>query len=124
MTDRRRATGRRGEALAAGHLVELGMRVCETNWRCPIGEVDIVARDGDWLVLVEVRTRRGTRFGRPEESIGRVKQDKLVALGQYYAQVTGWPGPWRIDVVAVELGPDDAAGRVTHYPNAVAPRGG
>ena len=89
------------------------------NWRCALGEIDIVAEDGQWLVFVEVRTRRSVRFGSPEESVGPVKQRKLVQLGEMFTQEVGWHGPWRIDVVAVVLGPDERVRRVTHYPNAV-----
>jgi putative endonuclease len=120
MSDRRRATGRRGEELAAATLASWGWRIIETNWRCASGEIDIVAQDGDSLVLVEVRTRRGTSFGLPEESVGRVKQARLTTLGLLYIQACRWEGPWRIDLLAISL---DAAGRprrLVHYPHAVA----
>lgn len=119
MTDARRALGQQGEALAAAQLAAWGWRVRETNWRCRFGEIDIVAQDADVLVLVEVRTRRGnTRYGSPEESVDWSKQVRLARLGEAYVQAIGWEGPWRIDVVAIEL---DAAGqilRLAHYPNA------
>jgi putative endonuclease len=119
LTDARRALGQQGEALAAAQLAAWGWRVRETNWRCRFGEIDIVAQDADVLVLVEVRTRRGnTRYGSPEESVDWSKQVRLARLGEAYVQAIGWEGPWRIDVVAIEL---DAAGqilRLAHYPNA------
>jgi putative endonuclease len=119
MTDRRRALGRCGEQLALAQLQAWGWRMRATNWRCPLGEIDIVAEDGEWLVVVEVRTRRGPQFGPPEESIGHSKREKLVTLGHHYVQAVNWQGPWRIDVVAIEL---DSAGRqvrLVHYANAV-----
>ena len=61
--------GNLGERLAAGKLTEMGYRVICTNWRCEIGELDIVAWHGDCLAFIEVRTRRGGRAGTPEESI-------------------------------------------------------
>src|SRR5690348_6271287 len=57
------ALGRYGEALAVRYLREQGMEVVDRNWRCEIGEVDIVARDGDCLVICEVKTRRSSGFG-------------------------------------------------------------
>jgi putative endonuclease len=112
-------TARRGEAAAADHLAHLGMRLLETNWRCSIGEIDIVAVDCETLVVAEVRTRRSHRFGSPEDSISIRKQRKLVALADAYVSMRRWPGAWRIDVVAVMLNPDDSVDRVTHYPGAI-----
>ena len=79
--------------------------------RLPSGEIDIVARDGDCLVVVEVRTRRGDRFGSPEASITPAKAQRLVSLGHEYFQSSGSSNAtWRIDVVAVEV---DRAGNVS-----------
>jgi putative endonuclease len=97
----------------------LGWRVRDTNWRCRIGEIDIVAEDAGCLVFVEVRTRRGERFGSPEESVGYAKRLRLRRLGAAYVQQARWHGPWRIDVVAIRLGPGDDAVRIAHYRNAV-----
>lgn len=121
MTACRIATGRKGEELAAQHLTDWGWQVVERNWRCRWGELDIVARDGEWLVAVEVRARRRGGYGTPEESIGYRKKRKLLALAQRYVQLVHWPGAWRIDVVAIEL--DSAGGlrRLDHYADAVQP---
>jgi putative endonuclease len=72
-----------------------------------------------WLVMVEVRTRRGLRYGSARESVTLQKQAKLREVGAAYVQATGWEGPWRIDVVAVQM---DANGRllaVEHIRHAV-----
>ena len=103
MTSRRQKLGRRGEQLAAQALAARGITIVARNWRCAAGEIDIVARDGDTLVVVEVRTRRGEAYGTPEESMIPRKRAKLVELGETYVQETDWDGPWRIDVVAVQL---------------------
>jgi putative endonuclease len=95
--------GRAGEELAAQALVGDGYTILARNWRCSAGEIDIVAQDGDTLVVAEVRTRRGDAFGTPEESLTLRKQAKLAELGQTYVQEAGWDGPWRIDLVAVQL---------------------
>lgn len=117
--DDRQGLGRRGEELAARHLVAQGYEILARNWRCETGELDLVARDGDCLALVEVRARRGRVLGTPEESITVAKQARLVALAEAYVQEYDWPGDYRIDVVAVELDRRGRLLRVAHYENAV-----
>jgi putative endonuclease len=117
--DDRQGLGRRGEELAARHLAGNGYEIVARNWRCEVGEVDLVVRDGECLVLVEVRTRRGRSMGSPEESITAAKQARLVALGDAYVQAQEWDGDWRIDVVAVEMDPGGRLLRMDHYENAV-----
>jgi putative endonuclease len=120
MSRARGETGRRGEELAAAHLSGEGYRLIARNWRCKLGEIDLVARHEDWLVVVEVRTRRAARaFGRPEESIGPQKQARLARLAQAYVSAVQWQGPWRIDVIALELSTDGRALDLRHYPGAV-----
>lgn len=109
MSMRRRRLGAFGEAVAAQHLERAGYRILERNFSCPAGEIDIVAANGYTLVLVEVRTRRGDRFGTPEESITRRKQAKLREVAETYVSEHGYLGDWRIDVVAVNV---DKSGRV------------
>jgi putative endonuclease len=123
---RPQAVGRRGEDLAAAYLEDLGYELIARNWRTRAGELDIVARDGEWLVFVEVRTRRaalaGTppRFGTPEESVTPRKQLRLCAMTEAYLFELPWPGPWRIDVIALELHPGGAVARLNHLRDAVA----
>lgn len=119
MKGARKKLGRRGEELAVGHLQERGYVVRERNWRCPAGEMDIVAEDGGCLVFVEVRTRRGRGYGTPEESVTPAKQAKLVEVAQTYLQEHSWEGNWRIDVVAVEMTSRGKLLRVDLIKNAV-----
>jgi putative endonuclease len=79
-TSARGALGRFGEELAAQHLQTLGMTILARNWRCRSGELDIVARDGDTLVVCEVKTRRGVGFGGPLESVTPRKAARLRQL--------------------------------------------
>jgi putative endonuclease len=72
--------GRRGEQLAVGYLEGLGYRVLERNWRCEVGELDIVAVDRGELVLVEVKTRTSTAFGDPLEAVTARKLSRLCVL--------------------------------------------
>ena len=120
MTDRRKGTGALGEKLAAEYLLKRGYRIRETNHRCALGELDILAQERDTLVFVEVRTRRSASFGLPEESIGQAKSRKLISLALTYLQVQEHlPKLWRIDFVAVELAPDDRPRRIELIRNAV-----
>lgn len=123
--DRRKALGQAGEDVAAAYLARQSYQIITRNWRTRSGELDIVARDDDWLVFVEVRTRRssgsaaGPLLGTPEESITPRKQLQLVALADAYLFEMRWEGPWRIDVIALELRADGAVARLNHLRDAV-----
>ncbi len=108
------AVGRYGEKIAARYLVEAGWVVLDRNWRGTRGELDVVAREGDVLVVVEVKTRRGTAYGHPAEA---VTQDKIARLrrltGEWLATHPVRPDSVRIDVVAVVL-PLAGAAQVEH----------
>ncbi len=114
-----RSLGDLGERLAAQALEKAGLRLVARNWRCPLGEIDIVVSEGEVLVVVEVKTRRGREAGTPEQGVDEAKRRKLCALAQAYIDATGWAGDVRIDVVGVEL---DRAGhvlRLSHWREAV-----
>ncbi len=101
------AVGRYGEALAAERLTAGGLVVLDTNWRCREGEIDLVARDGDALVVVEVKTRSGAGFGGAAGAVTPAKQRRLRRLAvRWLAEHpgTGW-GSIRFDVVAVVRAP-------------------
>ena len=120
MSDRRRDLGAAGERLAARYLTIAGYRILARNWRFgSAGELDLVAQDGDCLVAVEVRTRRGQAFGTPEESVRPAKQSRLAMLAEAYAAQSGWDGPLRIDVIAIHLAPDGRLLRINHLRDAV-----
>ena len=119
MTDPRKGLGAMGERLAVEMLERKGVRILARNWRCRQGEIDIVAKDGDVIALVEVKTRRGRAYGTPEEGVTPAKQRKLCALAERYIEATGWEGAVRIDVVAVELDSRGHLLRVTHWPDAL-----
>ena len=117
---KRQETGILGEKLAAGFLQKQGYHILQTNYRCPEGEVDIVARYKDRLVFVEVRTKRSSEFGSPEESITPAKMDKLRRVAAHYRQKhDDVPASWRIDVVAIELDRRNRPLRMEHIENAV-----
>lgn len=98
------ALGRYGEALAVRYLRELGMEVLDRNWRCEHGEVDVVARDGDCLVICEVKTRRSAGFGEPVEAVTFAKAMRLRRLAAAYVKGHGGGGhaaQVRVDVVGI-----------------------
>ncbi len=122
----RRATlGRLGEDLAAAYLTAQGYTVIARNWRTRTGEIDIVARDGEWLVFVEVRTRRLRRrdavpiLGAPEDSVTPRKQMRLAAMVEAYLFEMPFDGPKRIDVIALEVAADGSVLRLNHLRDAV-----
>ena len=117
----RRETGALGEKLAADLLRGRGYEIVEANFRCRRGEIDLIARQGECLVFVEVRTKRGSGFGSPEESVTRAKRERLIALADTYVQsLDRLPSSWRIDVVAVELAENGGVRRLNHIENAVS----
>ncbi|NLE76056.1 MAG: YraN family protein [Chloroflexi bacterium] len=119
MTHPGQRLGRRGEELAARTLENQGLQILARNHRTRYGEIDLVARDGDYLVLVEVKTRSSCRLGFPEEALTPAKQARLVALAEAYVAETGWTGPWRIDVVAIFMAQGGQPPSVRWLPNAV-----
>ena len=113
-TDPRRRLGAYGEELAARYLSELGWRIIARNWRCEHGEVDIVARDGGDLVVVEVKTRSGVRFGEPVDAVGwakalRLRRLALAAARELEPERCGL----RVDVIGV-LRPPTGPAQVRH----------
>ena len=118
--DSRRALGQLGEELAVKHLQQLGYTVLQRNYRCQYGEVDIIAQDAERLAFVEVRARRGTAFGTPEESVTPGKQERLASVARCYLQEEGYDDvDWGIDVVAVQLTPRGVLQRIELIRNAV-----
>ena len=100
--DARASDGSAAEAIAARHLSERGLAIVERNARSRFGEIDVVARDGDTLVFVEVRLRRSDRYGGAAASITPAKRAKLVAAaGRYLARLPRAPA-CRFDVVLLD----------------------
>ncbi len=109
--------GRSGEDLACAHLRGLGLRVVERNFRCRVGEIDVVARDGDVVVFVEVKERRGASHGTAVESVSAGKRQRLVRAARLYAARHGLSeGGLRFDVVAIDWGPEGP--RIRHEAGA------
>ena len=120
MASSRQQLGAEGELAARRFLESEGYQVLDTNFRCRWGEVDIVARLGDTLVFVEVRTRRALTYGIPQESIREKKKVRLVATAETYLQsYQEQLDDWRIDLISVLVGRDGRVTEVAHLENAV-----
>lgn len=116
MADHRRRLGAWGEAHAARHLVGQGMVVLDRNWRCEQGELDLVLRDGDVLVICEVKTRTSFGCGTPLEAITPRKFQRLQWLGhRWLREHAARPRDLRIDFVGV-LAPPNGPVVVDHVP--------
>ena len=116
--------GQWGERQARLYLEADGYGVAATNFRCRAGEIDIVATQGEELVFVEVKTRRGRAFGQAEESISPDRAERLVAVAEEFMQsqiTSGYDShvPWRIDLVCVNLDPYGKLLSVNHIRHAV-----
>lgn len=94
--------GREGEDLAIKYLLNKGFKIVERNFRTPLGEIDIIAKDKAYTVIVEVRRKLSDRFGEPELSVSRRKQQRLRRLAEYYIMKLGKEVPIRFDVIAIE----------------------
>ncbi len=117
----RQETGKQGEKLALEFLKKKGYHIQETNFRCREGEIDIVARQKDFLVFVEVRTKSNLAFGTPEESIKQHKKMKLVTTAlSYIDSHQNLPSLWRIDIVAIEIDPSGKSKRIELIENAIS----
>jgi len=118
LTDRQ-GVGRRGEELAARHLRQIGLTVIDRNVRLPGGEIDLVARQGEELVFVEVKTRIGDESTAPDELVTATKLQRLERLSETYVERLGDPDvSWRVDVIAIVLGRDGRVVRLDHLPGA------
>ncbi len=97
--------GRRGEELAAQYLADAGYAIVDRNWRCATGEIDLVARDGDDTVFVEVKTRSSTAFGHPFEAITPRKLARMRRLAVAWTDAHPYRrGMLRLDAIAVIAG--------------------
>jgi len=116
--DARQNLGRLGEQLAAESLAGQGMVLLERRYRCRLGEIDLIARDGSIVVFVEVKARRGIGFGRPAESVSRLKRRRIARVALQFLQRRGWlERICRFDVVEVLIRSGEDP-QILHIPDA------
>jgi putative endonuclease len=115
--DYRQALGERGEELACGELLRRGYAILARRYRTRFGEIDIVARDGDVTVFVEVKARDGDRFGDGAEAVTAWKQRRIANMAvDYLARHRLHDKPCRFDVVAIDVSTEPP--RIERYTNA------
>jgi putative endonuclease len=120
MKNEKQSLGRWGEKLAAEYMVSLGFSILECNKRTPYGEIDLVAGKDGVTVFVEVKTRRTSSFGLPEESVNQRKQMHILSSAEHYIQEhPELEGAWRIDVIAIRRFGDGRPPQITHFENAL-----
>lgn len=113
MTRARCLLGKQGEGLAVGFLKKRGFEILHENYRCRLGEIDIIAREGDVLAFIEVKTRRNETFGHPAEAVTIAKQKKIIRVACWYLQEQGGGDQsLRFDVVSVFCAADPPALRL------------
>lgn len=113
-------TGDTAEHIAQGYLLEKGYKILDTNWRIGHLELDIVAQDGEELVVVEVKSREGEPFAHPTDAISEKKMKKLITAAEAWIQYHNWNKDARFDLILVTiLGTNDF--ELEHYDNAFNP---
>lgn len=112
-------TGKKGEQLASRWLREHGFTILHRNWRHGRSEIDIVAREGDFLVVVEVKTRMSDRWGDPELAVGPAKRRQLIRAADELVRTFAEDLEVRFDLVSITHTPDGP--EILHIPNAFYP---
>jgi putative endonuclease len=115
MTDSTKTIGRSGESRASTHLQSLGFTIRDTNWRYRRYEIDIIAENQNFIVFVEVKTRKSDTFGRPEDFVSRKKQRFIISAANEYIKLNNIEKEARFDIVAIT---DD---QIEYIPDAFYP---
>lgn len=117
-THNRKEAGDRGEQLALRHLQAAGLKLLLQNYRCRMGEIDLIMRDGDTLALIEVRYRSETQFGGAAASVNKSKQQRLIRAAQHLLQNHAAYRHYRARFDLVAIDGDDSAARITWIKDA------
>jgi putative endonuclease len=118
MTIKRQQLGNQGEQLANQFLRKRGYIILAQNYRCPLGEIDIIAKDKRTLVFIEVKSRQSLQYGQPSEAVTYRKQQQISKVAQYYITANNFGAKAaRFDVIAILL-PPAGAPKIEHFTNA------
>lgn len=117
MTKHNQRIGKWGEEAVAAYLAERGYEILARNTRTPYGEIDIVTKQGDVTIFVEVKTLRSSKNFFPEQNVTTRKRSHMVACAEHYAAENAIDH-WQIDVIAVE-GKAGLELKITHFENAI-----
>ena len=109
--------GKWGEETAVEYLMQKGCEIIGQNVRTPYGEIDIVAKQGETIIFIEVKTRTSNTMGLPEEAITSRKREHMIACAEHYATEHEIDS-WQIDVISIE-GKPGAIPIITYFENAI-----
>lgn len=114
--------GNLGEDLASEYLEEQGYKIIERNFRCKLGEVDIIAMDAEEIVFVEVKTRKVLVYGQPKDAVNKIKQKHIYKAAEYYLLINNCLDAYtRIDVIEIYF--EEMKYKINHIKKAVIDRG-
>lgn len=120
----RKRLGDWGEEQAARYLESKGLRILERNYRCKLGEMDLIAYDGEYIIFIEVKTRTSNAYGFPMEAVGKRKQTKYIQMASAYIKEKGMYGKsFRFDVIEI-MTKEQGKPSINHIPNAFQSTGG
>ncbi|MDP2423248.1 MAG: YraN family protein [Bacteroidales bacterium] len=111
--------GKSGEQIAKGYFISKGYKILETNWRSGRYEIDLIARDKDQLVIVEVKTRTTNVMMEPEAAVTKDKQRMLIRAANAYVQRFNIASEVRFDIISIIIAKEEH--RITHIPDAFYP---
>jgi putative endonuclease len=124
VTEARRALGKLGEAAAAAYLQRNGVRILAANFACAAGEIDLIGKEREALLFVEVKTRTSEAFGPPHLAVHQRKQRQIVRVAQWFLAERRMPETaCRFDVVAVTFPPGEGTPRIHWVRNAFPEEG-
>ena len=95
------SSGKYGEKIASDYLIKKGYKVIFMNYRTPVGEIDIIAKDGEYTVFIEVKYRRHMEFGYPREAVGYKKQRRIIKSALFYINKSNSEDNYRFDVIEI-----------------------
>ena len=114
---RNQRIGKWGEQAAADYLKERGYEIVAGNVRTPYGEIDLIAKKGDFFIFIEVKARTSKTFGPPEVAVTPRKRQHMLSCAEHYTQQYSIDH-WQIDVIAVEQ--SEGKPIITHFENAIS----
>lgn len=119
MKSENKILGKKGEKLAREYLEKMGYIIIETNFYCRFGEIDIIARYNDKLAFIEVKTRGQDVFGKPAESVGFIKRNRIYKVAEFYTYINElYDVPMSLDVIEVYVLESNKV-RIAHIKNAI-----
>ena len=122
LSDYRKQVGNKGESLAEDYIKRKGYKIIQRNYRCRLGEIDIIAKDDDTIVFIEVRTKQNENFGSPQGSVTSTKKSKISKTALSFIQEKNLSGySYRFDFIAITF--SQGKPNIEHIENAFMPNG-